>query len=372
MMSTARSKKRMVTCFAAATVIGAATACSPSLESFSTLSPSLGASTFSLTAAFSNALNLPAKAKVKFNGADIGEVTQIRSENFIAYVTMRIRKDIPLFEGSTAELRSATPLGDLFVAIHTDPHERPGTKPLENGATLPVNATSAAASVEEVLSSAALLLNGGAIRHFVSVINGVGARAGGSGEKIAALLHQSNSLLSRLADRSSQIDEALRGTADLATTLTARQDILNTALDAAAPATATIQSNTARIADLTDTAAHLTTQLSRFPSLQGNDTRSILADLNRLSVSLNDINADPQLSMTALNRLIGIMMKSTNGTAAHANVEVPKLALGSLPDKNYPGDPAFHGPDGTDWHAMIGSLRYQWNVLLGNVLGPQR
>jgi hypothetical protein len=65
-------------------------------------------------------------------------------------------------------------------------------------------------------------------------------------------------------------------------------------------------------------------------------------------------------------------MKSTNATSAHANVDVRKLALGALPDKNYPGDPGFHGADGTDWHAMIGSLRYEWNMLLSRVLGPQR
>jgi len=47
------------------------------------------------------------------------------------------------------------------------------------------------------------------------------------------------------------------------------------------------------------------------------------------------------------------------------------VALGSLPDKNWPGDPAFHGPDGTDWHAMVGSLRYQWNLLLSKVYGPE-
>jgi hypothetical protein len=39
---------------------------------------------------------------------------------------------------------------------------------------------------------------------------------------------------------------------------------------------------------------------------------------------------------------------------------------------NYPGDPEFHGPDGTDYHAMIGSLRYQWNLLLNKAFGPGR
>ena len=130
--------------------------------------------------------------------------------------------------------------------------------------------------------------------------------------------------------------------------------------------------NTAQIADLVTGVSHITAQLSRFPSLQGTDTRSLIADLNQLSARFNDISTDPNLSLTALNRLIPIVMKSTNSAAIHGTGEVWQLALGSLPDMNYPGDPMFHGPDGTDWHAMIGSLRYEWNLLLDKIYGPNR
>src|ERR1700745_4159236 len=83
--------------------------------------PEAGGQSYALTAVFANALNLPAKAKVKLNGADIGDVESIRAKDFAAYVTMRIRAGVPLRAGATAELRSATPLGDVFVAIKPDP-----------------------------------------------------------------------------------------------------------------------------------------------------------------------------------------------------------------------------------------------------------
>ncbi len=100
--------------------------------------------------------------------------------------------------------------------------------------------------------------------------------------------------------------------------------------------------------------------------------RSLIADLNRLSASFNDISTDPDLSLTALNRVISVLIKATNSTALHGTLEVSQLALVPWPDVNYPGDPGFHGPDGTDWHQMIGSLRYAWNQLLGNIYGPGR
>src|SRR4026207_1467558 len=92
------------------------------LESLPLPAPGLTANSITVTAVFSNALNLPAKAKVKLNGADIGEVESTHARNFTARVTMRIRSDVPVRVGTTAQLRSATPLGDVFVALKPDPN----------------------------------------------------------------------------------------------------------------------------------------------------------------------------------------------------------------------------------------------------------
>jgi virulence factor Mce-like protein len=345
--------------------------CATGLDSLPLPAPGQAGDRITVTAVFTNALNLPAKAKVKLNGADIGAVESIRAQDYTAHVTMRISADAPLHAGATAELRSATPLGDVFVAIRPDPHQAPDAPPLRDGDTITLNSTSAAATIEDALGSAALLVNGGAIRRLVTVVNGTGSAVGGRGEKVAALLEQTNTLLSRLNARSAQIEGALRSTSDLAAALSARQDTLNEAISAAGPGIRTIQANTAQLADLVDAVARVTNQLNRFPSMQGTDTRSLVADLNRLSATFNDIAVDPDLSLNSWNRIIGIIVKSASGPNAHAVGDIVKLALGSLPDKNYPGDPEFHGPDGTDWHAMIGSLRYQWNLLLSKVYGPE-
>ena len=346
--------------------------CAAGLQSLPLPAPGVTSRGMLLTTIFSNALNLPEKAKVKLNGADIGEVESIRAHDFSAYVTMRIRDDVPLPIGSTAELRSATPLGDVFVAIRPAPERAPDAPLLRDGDTIPLNSTTAAATIEEVLSSAALLVNGGEIRRLVSMVNGAGQAAGGRGEKVASLLQPSNVLISRLNARKAQIQTALRSTSVLAAALSERQHTLNDVVDAGVAATRVIAENTARLADLVDAVGRITVQLARFPSLQGTDTRSLIADLNHLSAAFNDVSVDPDLSMTALNRLIAIIMKTTNSTAAHSNLDVVRLAIGALPDKNYPGDPGFHLPDGTDWHAMVGSLRYEWNLLQSRIFGPDR
>lgn len=346
--------------------------CGLDLESVALPAPGGGGPYYTITAVFSDALNLPEKAKVRLYGAQIGEVESIRAQDFNAYVTMRIKSAVPLYAGSTAELRSATPLGDIFVQIWPD-KKRPEDAPLlHDGSLLPLESTANAPTIEELISSMAMLVNGGTVRHLVSMLNGAGKAVGGRGEKLGLLLDQTATLLSRMSARSQQLDLTLRRSSELAATMSARQNTFDDALTRLAPALNVISDNTSDLIDLVDTGARITRQLSRFPSLQGTDTRSLTADLNKMAGVFNEIAVDPELSLMPFNRFLGILMKTFNGTAAHTKGEIDKITLVPWPDKNYPGDPEFHWTDGTDWHLMIGDLRYEWNMLLSRIYGPQR
>lgn len=347
------------------------TGCAAGLDSVPLPSPGSGGPTYELNAVFSDALNLPSKAKVRLYGADIGEVTSIEAQDFTAKVSMRIRRDVPLPVGSTAELRSATPLGDVFLQIRP-PSREDGGPVLRGGDTIPLASTAAAPTVEELLNSLAMLVNGGAIRALTTDINGAGRVVGGRGEKMAALISETNAFLAKMTARTDQLDATLRATSSMAAEVAGHQQSLDTALSAGAPALAVISDNTTQIMDLVDNVARINRQLAKFPSMKGTDTRSVTADVNKLSAVLNEIALDPDISLTAFNRLIGLMVKSTDSTSFHLRGEVSKIAIGALPDKNYAGDPGIHGPDGTDWHLLIGSLRYQWNMLLGRINGPGR
>ena len=96
--------------------------------------PGVGSGGYTLTAVFSNALNLPANAKVKLAGADVGELESMVARNYTAVTTLRIMDGVRLPRGSTAELRSATPLGDVFVALKPPSPPDPGA-PLLKAAT---------------------------------------------------------------------------------------------------------------------------------------------------------------------------------------------------------------------------------------------
>ena len=346
--------------------------CSAGVEELPLPAPGLGGDSYHLNAVFSNSLNLPDRAKVRLLGADIGEVVSMAAQDYTAVVQMRIVDTVRLPQGTRAELRSATPLGDVFLQIRPPDDKADSGALLRNGDTIPLGATAAAPTVEELLNSLAMLVNGGAIRALTTDVNGAGRVVGGRGEKLAGLISETNQFLAKMTARTAQLDATLRSTSNMAAEVARHQQSIDTALAAGAPALAVISDNTTRIMDVVDNVGRITRQLSKFPSMQGTDTRSVAADVNKLSAVFNEIAMDPNISLTAFNRLIGILVKATSSTAVHVEAEISKIAIGALPDKNYAGDPGIHGPDGTDWHLMIGSLRYEWNMLLGRIYGSDR
>ena len=109
--------------------------------------PGEGPGGYTLTAVFANALNLPAFAKVRLAGADVGQLETLQARDYTAVATLRIRDGVRLPEGTTVELRSATPLGDVFIAVKPPPDAPPDAPLLSDGDTIGIEDTAAAATV---------------------------------------------------------------------------------------------------------------------------------------------------------------------------------------------------------------------------------
>ncbi|MGV0813355.1 MlaD family protein [Mycolicibacterium boenickei] len=355
------------------TVVATATVgCSAGVEQLPLPAPGLSGSTYELDAEFSNALNLPDRAKVRVGGADVGEVIGMSAKDYTAVVQMRILDGIRLPKGTTAELRSATPLGDVFVSL-TPPASSPaGTALLADGDRIPQQSTTAAATVEQVLATTSLIVNGGVIRNLTRVLNGVGGALGNDGEGLTSLIHESRALVSTMADRSDEIRTMLDATARLADELNARRDTINEVLDSATPALLTIADNTAAIVDLVDEIGAVTAQLQKFPAIQGTDTRSWIHDLNTLSAAFNQASTDPRVTMANFLRFLPAALKLFGSNAAAADVDLQQVAIGHIPDMNHYADPGFTGPKWANWENMVGSIRFVLTQLGDRVWGPDR
>ncbi|MGY4711719.1 MlaD family protein [Mycolicibacterium sp. CBM1] len=356
---------------AAATVMLTAGCGTNGLASLPLPAPGLDGPSYRLTAMFANALNLPMKAKVKLGGADVGQVESMAARNYTAVTTLRINAGVQLPVGSTAELRTATPLGDVFVAVQPPPDAAPDAVMLHDGDTIGLNSTGSAATVESVLSSAAVLVNGGAVRNFTTMINGFGRAVGDRGQALADLIGKSNQLLATMNGRSDQLAAAMTEMNHLTGELDAKEQTITELMAAAGPGTDALAANTTQLSDLAVQAGDTAQLLSRFPSLNGTDTsgRSMIGDLNTLAATFNDVAVSPDTSWLALNRMLPPLIKSTSGFAVAGSGSLDRLVIGSVPDIGFPGDIGFHGPHRYNWNQFAGSLKYTLLRLQERVVG---
>jgi virulence factor Mce-like protein len=364
---TGAGARGMLTAVAAAMVTaGCAT---NGLASLPLPAPGLGSGGYSLNAVFSNALNLPMNAKVKLAGADVGQLESMVARNYTAVTRLRIRDGVQLPRGSTAELRTATPLGDVFVALKP-PGDADGPL-LRDGDTIGLDSTAAAATVESVLSSAAILVNGGAVRNFTNIINGFGKATGDQGQAFGDMIRKSNELLATLDGRSDQISHALTQLSRLADQLDAKNQTISDLMSAARPATSALADNTSQLSNLAVQVGDTSRLLARFPSIGGTDTsgRSMIRDLNTIAGAANDVAISPDTSWLSINRLIPALVKSTAGNSISVNVGVDKIMLGSLPDIGFPGDIGLHGPHHYNVNLLVGTLKYTLWRLQERVVG---
>lgn len=97
---------RKVAVLIAATVAVSTAGCSTSgLASLPLPHPGSGKGGYTITAVFANALNLPAYAKVRLAGADVGQMKDIVARDYTAVAQLSINEGVRLPKGSTVELR---------------------------------------------------------------------------------------------------------------------------------------------------------------------------------------------------------------------------------------------------------------------------
>ncbi len=364
--------RQLARLLAAVVIITLATGCGVGLGDLPL--PDRGSGTgdsYTVTAEFANALNLPLEAKVKLDGADIGSVTSMSVRDYTARVELKIRRDVALPIGTRAELRSATPLGDVFVAMHPPELDGPTTPTMRDGATIPATDTSAASTVEEVLAASALLVNGGVLRDLTTIVNGLGHAVGDRGDELANLIAQSTRLISKLSARSGEIRTALDQTNRLVATMTARQATITDALAASGPALDVISANTDEILDLVTQIGQISSTLQRFPSIATGRTQQLAANLNRISYELNAAATAPGVEIENMNRLLPPVLKITNSTAAHVDADLQDLALGALRDPRHPPDPGSRLPAIIDANNFAGTLEYTLERLRKRLDGPR-
>lgn len=280
----------------------------------------------SVNAVFDNALNLPTRAKVKLNGTDVGMVTDIAAENYKAHVQMDISKAIKVPVGTGAELRQATPLGDVFVALLV-PKGSP-TSFVGDGGTLEGPRT-AAATVEDLLVSAAAVVDGGSLGSLQTVLTELSNAVSGNGNELSGAITGFTTAISRFNKNAGQVDVAMANTRQLTAQLSTGRAQILAAVAKLPAAIDVINGQMSSILTTLDKTNRVTAATSDFLATNKQNTVDLIANLATAFAGLRD--AAKQLGPLSDNLAILTPKwanKATPGSAAAVAAKVYWLSPG--------------------------------------------
>jgi phospholipid/cholesterol/gamma-HCH transport system substrate-binding protein len=188
-----------------------------------------------VTAEFTDALNVVPRTAVMVDDVPVGQVSQIDRVGWHAKITMQVRKDLDLPANSVAEIRQTSLLGEKYVAL-LEPVGTPATGRLADGDNIPLSSTSRNPEVEEVLGALSFVLSGGGIGQLRTISTELNKMMNGRTEDMRSLLARINTLVGTLDDQKGDIIRAMEGIDHLAGTLNKERKSIGAAIDAIGPA----------------------------------------------------------------------------------------------------------------------------------------
>ncbi|MEV5001469.1 MCE family protein [Nocardioides sp. LML1-1-1.1] len=183
----------------------------------------VGDEPITVTADFTDVLDLVPQSSVKVDNVAVGRVTDITlsKDGRTAEVEMLLRGDLDLPGDTEARLQQTSLLGEKYVALVRPEGSvaQASSRRLADGAELSTGSTDAAATAEQVLGALSLVLNGGGIAQFQEISRELQQVGDGRTEEIRAFLVQLNRFVGVLDRKRGAITGAIDGLARLGKSL---------------------------------------------------------------------------------------------------------------------------------------------------------
>jgi phospholipid/cholesterol/gamma-HCH transport system substrate-binding protein len=195
--------------------------------------------TYTVKVQFHDALDLVPYSSVKVNDATIGHVHAIRwqlgSDGPYAEVDCKMKKSVRLPKNAVATIAETSLLGEKYVELGV-PRTEKAQGLLVDGDVIDTDSTDTAATVEQVLSSLSLLLNGGGLAQVKVIAAELNKAFNGREPAVRDVLERLRTLVGGLNDQRSEIVRALENVNKLAATLRRQEGVLTSALETMPPA----------------------------------------------------------------------------------------------------------------------------------------
>jgi phospholipid/cholesterol/gamma-HCH transport system substrate-binding protein len=189
---------------------------------------------YTVSAEFSDVLDLVPQAAVKVNDVTVGSVTGIELHGWVAVVHMRVGRDVHLPDNATASIRQSSLLGEKFVDLAGPRGEQPEGS-LGDGDLITLARTNHGAEVEEVLAALGLILNGGGLDQLKTINEEVAKALRGREADAKGALEQLDAFITGLDKQKDDIVKAIEALDRLAARLAEQRDTIGKAIDALDP-----------------------------------------------------------------------------------------------------------------------------------------
>jgi len=244
----------------------------------------LGDNPYTIKAEFRDVLDLVPQSGVRVDDVSVGKVTDVELKGWHAVITMQINGDARLPDDAEATIRQTSLLGEKFVSLATP--EDGGTGRLSNGDVIPLDRSGRNPELEEILSAAALLFNGGGLEKTNTIVRELNNALEGNEPEVKALLKSSETFITVLDDNKQSILDALEKINRLSVATTNQRKAITSALDDIPPALKILDKQRDDIIKLLDSLDKLSDVATSVIRRSKADT---LTDLRRLEPVLREL-----------------------------------------------------------------------------------
>jgi len=365
----ARKDVRALATLVGLLALGLVAGCGPTMRDIPLPGTGVSGDTITVEVQFDEALNLAQGAAVKVNGVDSGKVQSVSAKDFKAVAVMKVKTSAQMRTTATARLRYTTPLGELFVDV-----ANPGEGPLlRDGGELAPKQASTAPTVEDALSSASLLVNGGGLNQLQTVTDELNQAVGGREGSVRELLARANTFLGEANATTGDIDRALVALAAVSKILKDNRGTIQSALTDIRPAARVLRENTPGFTQLLEKLVEFSGAAN---TVVGKTRAQILQMIREVSPVLDQfLNLRAQFgpSLTDLVSLGKVVSNAVPGDYLNLRLELSLPEIG-LPNILGPGGSGSTGTSGAGTGGLLGGLlgtggQNPVGSLLGGLLG---
>jgi phospholipid/cholesterol/gamma-HCH transport system substrate-binding protein len=230
-----RTKRTLRTLVCALTVLVLPAGCGlPALSDLPLPGGAPSGGGYTLTAEFSDVLDLVPQAAVKVDDVTVGSVEKISLSGWTARVRLRIDRKVRLPANATAAVRQSSLLGEKYVTVAAPANEAARGQ-LNDGDVIPLARTKRGAEVEEVLAALGMLLNGGGLAQLKTINQELGAALDGREPAVRDALHQLDAFIGGLERQKLDLVRAVEALDRLTGRLARQRQVVGDAVDSLAP-----------------------------------------------------------------------------------------------------------------------------------------